>query len=300
MRFYKYQGLGNDYLVQDDPRIPLSPLQIRQICDRHYGLGSDGILAGPFMPFTEDFRQIGEAAGLSPEQNNLRFYELRILNPDGSEAEKSGNGLRIFTRYLYDRGLVGHNSFLLSTLGGQVKARFQSPEAIQVDMGKVSFNSQDLSLPGTAREVVGESWTVNGQTLTLTAATIGNPHCIILCTNGEDLKAMALQMGPALEVHPAFPARTNVQFLRPVNRHAIDIEIWERGAGYTLASGSSASACAAAAIRLGLCDSPVEVRMPGGILQLEADAAFHMRQCGPAGFIGTMDFTPDETAGGVR
>ena len=279
--------------MQEDSTVALTPQQIRDICDRHFGLGSDGILTGPHFPDTEDFRQISEARGLPSGQDGRCFCALRILNPDGSEAEKSGNGLRIFSRYLFDRGWVNHEPFQLLTLGGQVQGQVLSEQRIRVDMGQVSFSSKALGFAGGERDVVDERWSLDGRDLRVTAASIGNPHCIVLCVQGENLKDMAMELGPRLELHPDYPARTNVQFLRPVDEHAIEIEIWERGAGYTLASGSSASACAAAAIRLGFCRSPVEVRMPGGILHVEATTDFHMRQLGPVGFIGVMDYTPD-------
>jgi diaminopimelate epimerase len=268
MRFSKYHALGNDYIVMDPASagpVP-TPAQIRRICHRHFGIGSDGILRGP-LPAD------GAAAG------------LRIYNPDGSEAEKSGNGIRIFSRYLFDRGLVGAEPFKIHTPGGVVESTVIDDGAlVRVDMGKVSFMSDRIPVTGTVREVVGEPITVGGRTFVFTAATIGNPHCVIPMPDVSE--GMAREFGPALEVHPSFPRRTNVQFMKIIDRANIRIEIWERGAGYTLASGSSSSASAAVAHRLGLVDRAVTVRMPGGNIEIELGDDYAIRMTGPVTRIG--------------
>ena len=263
MIFSKYHALGNDYLVLD-PRVqPLSltPERIRAICDRHYGIGSDGVLIGPLPSASANFA-------------------LRIYNPDGSEAEKSGNGLRIFCRYLWDRTLVSGNPFSIETKGGIVQAEvLDSGERIRIEMGKVSFQSTDIPVAGRPREVLREPITVNGRTFLFCAATIGNPHCIIPL---DDITpSLAKQYGPLLENHPLFPNRTNVQFLKVPDRRNIQIEIWERGAGYTLASGSSSCAAAAVARKLGLCDREITVHMPGGRIEVSIDNDFRVVMTGP-------------------
>jgi len=263
MIFSKYHALGNDYLVLD-PRVqPLSltPERIRAICDRHYGIGSDGVLIGPLPSASANFA-------------------LRIYNPDGSEAEKSGNGLRIFCRYLWDRTLVSGNPFSIETKGGIVQAEvLDSGERIRIEMGKVSFQSTDIPVAGRPREVLREPITVNGRTFLFCAATIGNPHCIIPL---DDITpSLAKQYGPLLENHPLFPNRTNVQFLKVPDRRNIQIEIWERGAGYTLASGSSSCAAAAVARKLGLCDAEITVHMPGGRIEVSIDNDFRVVMTGP-------------------
>ncbi|MBD2561078.1 MULTISPECIES: diaminopimelate epimerase [Nostoc] len=267
MKFYKYHALGNDYLVMNpqDLLFPLTPEKIKTICHRNFGIGSDGILLGPLASKTARFA-------------------LRIFNPDGSEAEKSGNGLRIFSRYLWDRGLVSEESFSIETVGGLVQSVIQDAgKTVQVEMGKVSFWSNDIPVVGDAygglhlrREVIEEKISVSDETFTFCAATIGNPHCVIPLA--EVKPAIAKQYGPILEVHPLFPNRTNVQFMKVVNRNTIQIEIWERGAGYTLASGSSSSAAAAVAHKLGLCDSSITVQMPGGeiLIQVKDDFTISM------------------------
>jgi diaminopimelate epimerase len=192
---------------------------------------------------------------------------LRLFNPDGSEFEKSGNGLRIFSRYLWDRGQVREQPFTIMTPGGKVTAQVhEGGRSVTVEMGQVSFDSSRIPVTGPRREVINETMMVGGEKLQYCAATIGNPHCVVL--RDEVRAEEAQRLGPLIESEVRFPRRTNVQFMRVVDRSNIQIEIWERGAGYTLASGSSSSAAAAVAHKLGLCDSQVAVRMPGGIIDI--------------------------------
>src|SRR6266536_6401819 len=255
MKFSKYHALGNDYLVidpQDWPQKrpdPLTRLQIELICHRNFGVGSDGILLGP-LP--------SDRAG----------FALRIFNPDGSEAEKSGNGLRIFSRYLWDRQWVNDRPFAIETPGGLVTARvLDGGKTVRIEMGQVSFESARIPVTGPPREVLNEKITAGDREFTYCAATIGNPHCVVPLP--EISAELALKYGPHLETHPNFPRKTNVQFLKVRDRKNIQIEIWERGAGYTLASGSSSSAAAAVAHKLGLVDRDLTVHMPGGQIGIE-------------------------------
>ena len=266
MRFSKYHGLGNDYLVIDEMGLMESPERIRVICDRNFGIGSDGILFGPL-----------------PSKSALAG--LRIFNPDGSEAEKSGNGIRIFCRHLWERGSVGGEPFLLETAGGIVRCRVRDPHhEIEVEMGIVNFWSDVIPVMGERREVLDEALEIDGESLKFSAATIGNPHCVILMDQVD--ADLARRLGPKLERHPLFPNRTNVQFLKVIDQANIRIEIWERGAGYTLASGSSASAAAAVARRLGLCGPNVRVHMPGGELKITIGDDFSIVLSGPVTKVG--------------
>lgn len=236
--------------------------RIRLICHRNFGPGSDGILYGPF-------------------QSEKANFAVRIFNPDGSEAEKSGNGIRIFARYLFDRGLVRGDTFTIETPGGVVEARVSDGgRLVTALMGRISFLSDAIPVRGPRREVIQEEIHVGVETVRYCAATIGNPHCVVTSI-AEPTPEVARRLGPLLETHELFPNRTNVQFLKVLDRHNIRIEIWERGAGYTLASGSSSCAAAAVAVRLGLCQSPVTVHMPGGTLLIELDADFTARMTGP-------------------
>jgi diaminopimelate epimerase len=207
-------------------------------------------------------------------------FGLRIFNPDGSEAEKSGNGLRIFARYLWDEGKVGTQPFYIQTLGGKVRAQVQQAgQRVQVEMGRVSFQSELIPVTGANREVLQEPIEVQGQTFTFSAATIGNPHCVILVP--ETSPTLAKTYGPDLETHPFFPQRTNVQFVQVLSPERLRLEIWERGAGYTLASGSSSSAAAAVVHRLGLCEAAVTVEMSGGELEILIAPDFAITMTGP-------------------
>jgi len=264
--FVKSHALGNDYIVVDPAALsfPLTPRAIRLICDRHRGVGSDGILA--------------QAPSARAD------FGLRIYNPDGSEAEKSGNGLRIFARYLYDRGLATVPEFTVETPGGVVRVALhlagREVARITVDMGAATFRSERIPVAGPPREVVDEPLEVDGQRLVITAVSVGNPHCVVFVS---DLAAVDLhRLGPRLEHHPAFPHRTNVQFAEVKTRARIAARIWERGAGETLASGTSACAVAAAAVRKGLAERDLTVVMDGGELQVTVSADWSVRVSGPA------------------
>lgn len=247
----KYHGLGNDYLVFDPNKndLKLSPEKTRLICDRNFGVGGDGILYGPIV-------DSGKIA-------------VRIFNPDGSEAEKSGNGVRIFSKYLKDFGYVTDKSFILSTKGGDVDVSYLNPDGslMRVLMGAVTFQSDQIPVSGPTRQVVDDTMVFNGQEYKVTCLSIGNPHCVI--PMAEISKEKALALGPVVENAPQFPNRINMQLLKILDRNSIQIEIFERGAGYTLASGSSSCAAASAAHKLGLVDDPVTVHMPGGTLTIE-------------------------------
>jgi len=275
MRFHKYHALGNDYIVLqpgDFPAWPSGPdaRQIRAICHRHFGVGSDGILWGPLPSQQADFG-------------------LRIFNPDGSEAEKSGNGLRIFSRFLWDQQLVARPAFTIETPGGLVASEIKDEgRAVAVAMGRVDFSSDHIPVAGSVRDVINEKIWILDREFTYCAASIGNPHCVI--PQAAISAEMARRYGPELEVHPVFPRKINVQFLEILDRRNIRIEIWERGAGYTLASGSSSCAAAAVAHKLGHVDRNVTVHMPGGIISIVIGDDFAVSMSGPVNRVaeGTM------------
>lgn len=284
MRFVKYHALGNDYLVIPpiERDAELSPEQVQRICHRNYGIGADGILFGPLQSETCNFR-------------------LRIFNPDGSEAEKSGNGLRIFARYLWDEGLVKGEPFTVETQGGVVSCQVcKDGRIVSVDMGKISFDRSKIPVrlsrhgmdrEGEVGEVLRTRMKIADREFEYCAATVGNPHCIVLCDNPTP--ELARRYGPLIESDGRFPNRTNVQFMKVLDRNNIRIEIWERGAGYTLASGSSSTAAAAAAYRLGLCDSAIAVHMPGGKLKIQLSTDFKARMQGPVTLIGAGRIAPE-------
>lgn len=263
-QFVKSHGLGNDYLVVDPGRLSfeLTPEAVRLICHRHFGVGSDGILA------------------VAPPRE--ADFGVRIFNPDGSEAEKSGNGVRIFAKFLRDHGYAQQDRFTLFTLGGVVAVElvWEQGRVAQVaaEMGRASFD------PLEALEVDGERFAV-------TSLSVGNPHCVIVVPDLEQVDIHRL--GPQIEQHPAFPNRTNVQFAQVVSRREVRILIWERGAGYTLASGSSSCAVAAACHRLGLVEPEVTISMPGGQLQIAIAEDGMIRMRGPVEEVCTGEFSPE-------
>lgn len=278
MEFHKYHALGNDYLVYDPERLPfdLDAQGIERVCHRNFGLGSDGILLGP-LP-----------------SNQARF-RLRIFNPDASEAEKSGNGIRIFCRFLFDTGRVSEGeSFTLETLGGLVSAEVHDKgQRIKVSMGRAEFKAGRIPVKTADpdSEVIRMPIEVDGNTLEFCAVSVGNPHCVIpLDTISAEL---AKRIGSSVEHHPMFPNRINMQLLKVIDRSNIQIEIWERGAGYTLASGTSSCACAVIARKLGLCDRDITVHMPGGSLSIQVEDDFSLTMTGPTTRVGHYVLHPE-------
>lgn len=252
--FVKSHGLGNDYFVLDSSAISftVTPGVTRLLCDRNYGVGSDGILL--------------------LTRSSKADFGLRILNPDGSEAEKSGNGLRIFAKYLYEHGHTQRKTFNIDTLGGVVTAELEVSEDgrvpfVTVEMGRAVFDSKDIPVAGEEREVVDEEIRVNGEIARITAVSVGNPHCIVFVDELDE--GFTRKLGPLLENHDLFPNRINVQFVKVLSPEKVSILIWERGAGYTLASGSSSCAVAAACVKNGLTVRKLTVSMPGGELDIE-------------------------------
>jgi diaminopimelate epimerase len=265
LQVFKYQALGNDYLLCD-PQFTADlpePEMIQKICSRHYGLGGDGLLWGPLPSQSAD-------------------TALRIFNPDGSEAEKSGNGLRIFARYCIDADYFQEDqTFRIETSGGIVRACvFSNSHESDIAMGKVTFDSQKIPAGGPSRELIEDSLIIGEKTFIITALSIGNPHCVIESEHLDE--AYIREWGPKIEHHSLFPKRINVQFMKILNPHLVQIGIWERGAGYTLASGSSATAASAAAVRLGKCRFPVTVELPGGKLFISQDKDGTLRLRGEA------------------
>ena len=256
----KYQALGNDYLVVDLPAaldeiVRLLPT----LCDRNRGLGSDGLLA--FDPTA---------------------LTVRIFNPDGSEAQKSGNGLRISAAHAVLEHGAG-DEFDLHTVGRANHVRVLAKNGAEIiselDIGRPSFLAADLPALFDGEPVRVHLDTAAGSVEAM-LVSVGNPHCVVF---GEPVtKQRCLELGPLLENHKAFPERTNVQLFEVMDRARARAEIWERGAGYTLASGTSASAVAAACMRAGLVDDRVTIQMPGGDLEIHRAKSGNLVQSGPA------------------
>src|SRR3989449_8114694 len=256
----KYQALGNDYLVLDlpgpvDQLVPLLP----RLCDRFRGLGSDGLLV--FDP---------------------NAMTVRIFNPDGSEAQKSGNGLRITAAHaVLEHGAADEFQLLTIDRANAVRvlARNGAEIVSELDIGRPSFRAADLParFDGEPDRVTLD---IPAGRIEAMLVSVGNPHCVVF---GEPVtKERCLELGPQIENHPAFPERTNVQLFEVIDRARARVEIWERGAGYTLASGTSASAVAAACMRAGLVDDRVVIQMPGGALEIHRTTSGNLIQSGPA------------------
>lgn len=283
--FARYEGLGNDYLLIDAETFgaPVTEALAVWMCQRHRGVGSDGLLV-----------RLARRADDS--------HGLRIFNPDGSEAEKSGNGLRIFARFLRDFGYAPAGPLVIDTLGGRVVASLrpdegcvQTDESITIAMGKAVFDSTAVHAAGPKRSLARHALQVDGAALDITAVSVGNPHCVVF---GARMDTAALQrLGPQIERHALFEARINVQLAHVKSRRALDILIWERGAGETSASGSSSCAAAAAAVSRGLMDAeaPLRVYMPGGELDITVGRDWSITLQGPAAAIcrGALLALPD-------
>jgi diaminopimelate epimerase len=283
--FFRGHGLGNDYLVMNPTELTfkLTPKNIKSVCDRNWGVGSDGILA------------------LVPSKK--ADFGLRIFNPDGSEAEKSGNGLRIFGRYLHATGKTKKNHFTVETKGGVVTIdlhvdRHGDAAAATVEMGVATFKPGALPCSLHIPELIQQPIEAAGRTLTFTGVSVGNPHCVVFKPVGEAWsREELLSLGPALENHDLFPKRTNVQLAVPTGPKEIFILIWERGAGETQASGSSSCAAASAAVRLGLVASPVTVKMPGGVLNIDVAPDFGLTMKGPVAEVARGTLSPSFVRG---
>lgn len=263
--FVKSHGLGNEYIVLDQSALDfeLTRELTVKLCNIHLGIGSDGIL-------------------LKVPANEADFG-LRILNPDGSEAEKSGNGLRIFAKYLYDYGFTAKDSFTIQTLGGIVTAHILEKVngkafMIRVDIGTANFKALQIPVNFPKEECFNEPVTIDGNIYHIHCVSVGNPHCVVLKDHLDE--AEIKRVGTLIENHPMFPNRINVQFARVTSRNSAEALIWERGAGFTQASGSSSSAIAAVLVKKGLTQGDIEVRMPGGTLKIDVDPQWNIKLTG--------------------
>ncbi|MBN1985671.1 MAG: diaminopimelate epimerase [Prolixibacteraceae bacterium] len=263
--FVKSHGLGNDYIVLNQYEIgfELTEKAIRKICDVHYGIGSDGIL-------------------LKVPSYKANFG-LRILNPDGSEAEKSGNGLRIFAKYLYDYKFSRERIFTIETPGGMVRAEITEEEngkakTVKVDMGKAYFKSAEIPVNCEKEECMDEMLHLEYKDYQINCVSVGNPHCVVLKDTLDEKEIKTF--GREIEHHPMFPNRINVQFAKVVSPTEVEILIWERGAGWTLASGSSSCAVASVVAKKGLTERKLNVKMPGGVLKIEIDEVWNLKMTG--------------------
>lgn len=263
--FVKTHGLGNEYIVLEEDKInfELTEKAIKRICNVNFGIGSDGILL-KVKPDKADFG-------------------LRIFNPDGSEAEKSGNGLRIFCKFLYDYGYAEGREFSVDTKGGKVTAKIietvsNKAKLISVEMGKANFNSREIPTNFETAQVIGEKIKADDREYEINCVSMGNPHCVVIKDqlDIDEIKSY----GRFIENHNMFPNKINVQFAKVINRNEAEVLIWERGAGFTLASGSSSCAVACVLRKRNLVDDKIKIKMMGGELLIEIDKDWNVKMTG--------------------
>ncbi len=266
----KYQGLGNDYLVLDPNKnkVQLVGKKIELLCKRGFGIGADGILFGPIL-----------------KEGKI---EVRIFNPDGGEVEISGNGVRIFAKYLIDQQYVTKKKFTITTEHGdvQVECLNERGTEFKINMGKASFQSDEIPVTGSRREVIDELFHFHGEAYRATCLTVGNPHCIIMMDQVS--KEIVEALGPYVENDEHFPHRMNLQICKVIDPANLQIEIYERGAGYTQASGTGSIAAAVAAYRMGLTGPCVNVNQPGGVIEVEIQEDGTTYMIGSVGFIADL------------
>jgi diaminopimelate epimerase len=254
LRFTKMHGAGNDFVVFDgiNQRVDLTSEQVRRISDRHFGIGCDQLLV------------VERAQG--PDAD----FRYRIYNADGGEVEQCGNGARCFVRFVSDKGLTAKREIRVETLSGLIAPRLEANGEVTVNMGAPIFEPARVPYLSKSNELV-QPLAVGGQTVQITAVSMGNPHAVQVVADAE--AAPVTTQGPLIESHPSFPKRVNAGFMEIVNRSHIRLRVWERGAGETLACGTGACAAVVTGIRRGLLDSPVRVTTHGGDLTIRWDGA---------------------------
>jgi diaminopimelate epimerase len=267
MKLAKWQGLGNDYLIMEESFLPgpLTAEAIGLLCDRHLGVGSDGILLH------------ARPTGAVPDAIAL----MRIFNPDGSEPEMCGNGIRMFARYLAATGRASGGEFVVETLAGPIKPTLRPDGTVRVDMGRARFRSANVAPEAGGGEVVDAVLEIGGRDFRFTFVDVGNPHCVVPVDDPAAFDVTGI--GPLLERHPVFPNRANVEFIRVERDGSVRMRVWERGVGETQACGTGATAVGAACVRLGLSPSPVVVHLLGGDLTVEVGEGAQGDRSGEAG-----------------
>ncbi|MFB3881959.1 MAG: diaminopimelate epimerase [Armatimonadota bacterium] len=282
MAFTKMHGLGNDYLLVDamkgGPAEGKLPAIAKALSDRHFGVGSDGLIL--------------------VEPSRVADFKMRIFNSDGSEAEMCGNGVRLFAKFVYERGYTRQRDLEIETLAGIIRPRLRisggQVTEVRVDMGEPRLRRSEIPMKGTDQErVVAERIRALGQRFEITAVSMGNPHCVLFVDNVD--RARVGEVGPAIERHDLFPKRTNVEFAQVVGEGEMKMRVWERGAGETLACGTGASAAVVAAVLNGLLSRRATVHLLGGDLKVHwSQEDNHVFIEGPAAEICTGETRLDE------
>ncbi len=272
--FVKMHGLGNDFVLMEARNLPESadlPKLAAAVCDRKFGIGADGLI-------------------VVSEPTDLEKYDIRFvyLNSDGSWAEMCGNGIRCFALYVYDQGILKQDAFRVETLAGLMVPRINPDRTVTVDMGEPILAPAAIPF-GEAHEqerISRYPLRVLDESVPVTLVSMGNPHCMVF---QQDLPHPLdpARFGPAIETHPAFPAKTNVEFVTVIDDHTVDVVVWERGCGFTLACGTGACATAVACVLEGKTGNRVDVRLPGGTLKIfwNRDGGGRVLMTGPAEYV---------------
>lgn len=256
MKFSKFQGLGNDYIIIDELKESIIPEEqksalTKTLCERRFSIGADGILF------------------VCPSTHSNADIRMRIFNADGSEAEMCGNGIRCFAKYVYSKGVLKKTQMRVETLAGikipTLSITNGKVNLIKVDMGTPHFLRKEIPMKGPNTEVINEDLQVQDEIFSVTCLSVGNPHCIIFL---DDLEKMNIEIGKIIEYHEIFPKKINVEFVNVLNRGEIKMRVWERGVGETLACGTGACAAAVASVRNDYTDRKVLVHLLGGDLEI--------------------------------
>ena len=270
--FTKMHGLGNDFIVIEalQKKFHGSPEQIRQLADRHFGIGFDQLLLVE-PPVSEDMD-----------------FSYRIFNADGDEVEQCGNGARCFARFVYDRGLTEKTEIRVGTLSGIIIPRILDDGRVRVDMGVPDFEPERIPFITDKRQHT-YSLALANDVVEIAAVSMGNPHAVQIVDNVDS--APVTQTGPEIEHHPLFPQRVNAGYMEVIDRQTIRLRVWERGSGETMACGTGACAAVVTGIDQGLLDSPVEVSLPGGKLDIEwSGQGTSVFMTGPAEYVYEGEF----------
>ena len=276
MKFTKMQGIGNDYVYVNcfQEQIPDPAALSKKISDRHFGVGSDGLIL------------------ICPSE--IADFQMVMYNADGSRAQMCGNGVRCVGKYVHDKGLTDQTTVTVETLAGIKTLKLHlredgTVESVTVDMGAPILTPKDIPVVGSGDRFIEQPLTVDGTQWLVTAVSMGNPHAIVYVEHTDALELPAI--GPAFECHPAFPQRTNTEFLEVVDRHTIKMRVWERGSGETLACGTGACASLVASVLTGRTDRQATLKLLGGDLEILWDKdSDHVFMTGPADFVFDGDY----------
>jgi diaminopimelate epimerase len=275
MEFYKYHSLGNDFILLNALEAPLrlSPADIQMLCHRHLGIGGDGIIV--------------------MEPSGRAVCRMIDYNPDASQAGVSGNGLRCLAKHLFDTGINTEREMLVDTPSGVKRLNIHTSmgkvSTVEVFMGSPDFRRSSIPMQGEGEDAIDVPITAAGKTVSATCLSIGNPHCVLFLDKLE--AALVEELGPAIENHPLFPLRVNVEFAQVIDVSEMRLRSWERGAGETMASATGAAAAVAAALRTRRCKRMIHVQLPGGLMEVEVTTDGDIVTRGPARrvFKGELD-----------